>query len=79
MFAAAVREGFSVRERVEIVELLWEVVYADRRLARLEESLMRRLADALEIGESDRETARAQAFARMGHARGRDPDVADAE
>ena len=79
VFAAAVREGFSVLERVEIVELLWEVVYADRRLARLEESLMRRLADALEIGESDRETARAQAFARMGHARGPGPDVADAE
>jgi uncharacterized tellurite resistance protein B-like protein len=79
VFAAAVRDGFDVRERVEIVELLWEVVYADRHLARLEASLMRRLADALEISQSDREAARAQAFARMGHARGAESDVADAE
>lgn len=79
VFATAVRDGFDMRERVEIVELLWEVVYADGRLARLEESLMRRLADALEIGESAREAARAQAFARVGHARGPDADMTDAE
>ncbi len=76
VFATAVRDGFDVGERVEIVELLWEVVYADGRLARLEESLMRRLAAQLEIGETERETARAQAFARVGLARGVGPDDA---
>jgi uncharacterized tellurite resistance protein B-like protein len=64
VFATAVREGFDAKERVEIVEMLWEVVYADGSLARLEASLMRRLSAQLEIGETEREAARAQAFAR---------------
>jgi uncharacterized tellurite resistance protein B-like protein len=66
IFATAVREGFDTRERVEIVELLWEVVYADGRLARLEAALMRRLSDELDISEAQCEAARAQAFARRG-------------
>lgn len=70
VFAKAVREGFGERERVEIVALLWEVVYADGALARLEESQMRRVADALGIVEDDREAARAQGFARATKAPG---------
>jgi uncharacterized tellurite resistance protein B-like protein len=65
VFAKAVREGFDERERVGIVELLWEVVYADGRLARLEASAMRRLTEELAIGKAESEAARAQAFARM--------------
>jgi len=79
VFATAVRGGFDVKERVEIVELLWEVVYADGGLQRLEASLMRRLSTQLEIGEAEREAARAQAFARVGHPRGSGPDAADVE
>ncbi len=60
------REGFSVEERAEILGLLWEVVYADGKLARFEESLLYRLAEILRVGETESETARAQAFARSG-------------
>ena len=66
VFAKAVRDGFDAGDRIEIVELLWDVVYADGRLARLEESSMRRLAAELGIDEAEREAARAQAFARVG-------------
>lgn len=66
VFAHAVREGFDAAERGEIVALLWEVVYADGRLARLEESQMRRIAAALGVSDAEREAARAQAFARRG-------------
>ncbi len=69
IFANAVREGFDAGERVAIVELLWEVVYADGKLARLERSRMRRVCDELDIGETEREAARVQAFARSGLAR----------
>ena len=79
VFATAVRDGFDVRERAEIVEHLWEVVYADGNLARLEESLMRRLSVQLEIGEAECEAARAQAFARVGLSRSSAPDAADTE
>lgn len=66
IFAKAVREGFTHAERVDIVGLLWEVVYSDGHLARLEASLMRRVARELRITAAERETARAQAFARVG-------------
>lgn len=70
VFAAAVREGFSAEERVNIVGMLWEVVYADGRLARLEDTLVERLSAELGISEPEREAARAQAFARAGSRRG---------
>jgi uncharacterized tellurite resistance protein B-like protein len=66
VFAAAVREGFTVEERAEILEQLWEVVYADGRLASFEESLLHRLSRLLRVGETAAETARAQALARSG-------------
>jgi len=79
VFAKAVREGFDAKERVEIVEMLWEVVYADGGLARLEASLMRRLSAQLEIGESEREAARAQAFARRGITRAGESGASEVE
>jgi uncharacterized tellurite resistance protein B-like protein len=77
VFATAVREAFDEQERVDIVRLLWEVVYADGALARLEASLMRRLSTELGIGEAEREAARAQAFARAS--RGATPEAAETE
>jgi uncharacterized tellurite resistance protein B-like protein len=79
IFATAVREGFDQDERVAIVELLWEVVYADGALVRLERSQMRRVCEQLDIGDAEREAARAQAFARSGLARGGHTDAAEAE
>ena len=79
VFANAVRESFDAAQRLEIVELLWEVVYADGKLARLEESQMRRVCDELGIGEAEREAARAQAFARSGLTRGASPEAGEAE
>jgi uncharacterized tellurite resistance protein B-like protein len=79
IFATAVRDGFDARERIEIVELLWEVVYADGSLARLEESLMRRVSAQLGIEEREREAARAHAFARVGLARGGTANGAEVE
>ena len=61
---------FRAAERLGIVELLWEVVYADGASVRLEESQMRRVCDELDIPDADRETARAHAFARSGRVAG---------
>ena len=70
VFAKAVRDGFDARARAQIVELMWEVVYADGRLARLEAALMRRLTRQLRIGKAEAKAAQAQAFARMMPSRG---------
>ncbi len=68
IFAAAVREGFDIAERIAIVGQMWELVYADGCLERLEDALMQRLAGELAIAGADLEAARAQAFARDGPA-----------
>ena len=65
IFATQVREGFDAAERLEIVRDMWNLVYADGHLERLEEAMMKRLAGALGIGNADFEAARAQAFARQ--------------
>jgi uncharacterized tellurite resistance protein B-like protein len=78
IFTKAVRDGFNIGERIEIVELLWEVVYSDGRVARLEESSMRRLAAKLGIDEAERESARAHAFARFDRS-GNDHGVTEIE
>jgi len=43
--------------------MLWEVVYEDGRLAKLELELLNRLASALEVDEETAERARIEAFA----------------
>lgn len=79
VFATAVRNAFNAEERVEIVELLWEIVYADGGLVRLEASLMRRLSAQLGIGEDEQEAARAQAFARSGLGNDSEPHTTEPE
>lgn len=63
IFARAVREGFGEGERVEVLRMLWEVVYSDGRLASFELDLLQRLSAALGVDEEAAEGARAQAFA----------------
>jgi uncharacterized tellurite resistance protein B-like protein len=68
IFATAVRESFDLAERIAIVGQMWELVYADGQLDRLEEAVVLRLAEELGVMGDDLEAARAQAFARDGDA-----------
>jgi uncharacterized tellurite resistance protein B-like protein len=63
IFARQVRDGFDLSERIDIVRTMWELVYADGRLARLEESRMRRLGEALRIQPAEFEALRTRAAA----------------
>lgn len=63
IFAHAVRNGFGEEERVEVLRMLWEVVYSDGRLAAFELDLLQRMSAALGVGEHAAERARAEAFA----------------
>lgn len=72
IFAQAVRRGFDHDERVDILGMIWEVVYSDGRLAAFEMNLLQRLAGALDVDPASAEAARARAFARTGL---RDPDT----
>ncbi|MEQ8968251.1 MAG: TerB family tellurite resistance protein [Azospirillaceae bacterium] len=65
-FAETIRAGFDDRERVRLLEMLWDVVYADGRLHDLEASLMRRVAGLLYVSDQDSGAARKRAMARHG-------------
>ena len=65
-FAEAVRAGFDPAERQEVLSMLWEVAYADGNLVVLEDRLLNRLAEQLELDAEAADAARATAVARAG-------------
>lgn len=66
-FTREIKNAFSPEERIEVMEMLWEVAYADGVLHDLEASLMRRLAGLLHVSDRDSGLARKRVLARFGH------------
>lgn len=48
-FTQALDKTLSVSDKIRIIEMLWQVAYADDALDKYEESLMRKLADLLHL------------------------------
>ena len=65
-FTRVVNRGFSAEERIELMEMLWQVVYADGRLDDYEANLMRRLAGLVHVSDRDSGEARKRALERLG-------------
>lgn len=65
-FTRAVKDRFSHEERVEMMEMLWVVAYADGELHDHEAHLMRRLGGLLYVSDRERGEARRRALARLG-------------
>lgn len=65
-FTAAIKDGFSENERTELIELLWEVVYADGELHPYEANLLRRIGGLIYVSDRERGEARKRVTARMG-------------
>lgn len=65
-FTSKIKNAYSPEERVELIEMLWEVVYADGVLHDHEASLMRRIGGLIYVSEIDRGNARKRAMARLG-------------
>jgi uncharacterized tellurite resistance protein B-like protein len=63
-FTREIKNAFSPEERIEVIEMLWEVAYADGALHDLEASLMRRLAGLLHVSDRDSGLARQRVLAR---------------
>ena len=64
-FTRVVKAAFSQDERIELMEMLWQVVYADGELHHYEANLMRRLAGLLQVSDRDAGTARKRARERL--------------
>lgn len=65
-FTRVVKDRFEAAERVEMMEMLWEVVYADGRLHDYEANLVRRIAGLIYVPDQDSGAARKRALARLG-------------
>lgn len=65
-FTSTLKDRFDETERIEMIEMLWEVVYADGHLHDLEASLLRRVGGLLYVSDRDRGAARKRVLDRMG-------------
>jgi uncharacterized tellurite resistance protein B-like protein len=67
-FTRVVAERFDPAARVGMIEMLWEVAYADGVLDPDEDALIRRVAGLIFVEDHERGAARRRVLARLGHA-----------
>jgi uncharacterized tellurite resistance protein B-like protein len=65
-FTQAVKTGFDYEGRLQVIEMLWEVAYADGHLHDFEASLLRRVTGLLYVGDGDSGAARRRVMRRLG-------------
>jgi uncharacterized tellurite resistance protein B-like protein len=65
-FVRTVKNRFSHEERIEMLEMLWEVVYADGELHDYEANLLRRLTALIHVTDQEGGAARKRALAKLG-------------
>lgn len=52
-FTNLINQNFTKKEKIEIVEAAWRIIYADENLDRYEDHLMHRLAKLLQLRHSE--------------------------
>jgi uncharacterized tellurite resistance protein B-like protein len=65
-FTRIINERLSLEQRVELIEMLWEVAYADRVLDEYEDSLLRRIGGLIYVPDRERAMARQRVLERLG-------------
>ena len=65
-FTRVVKDRFDHEERIELMEMLWEVAYADGELHDYEANLMRRAAGLIFVTDRESGEARKRALERLG-------------
>lgn len=65
-FTTTINERVSRERKIEIIEMLWEVAYADGVLDPLEDTLLRRVAGLIEVSDHDRGVAKTRVLQRLG-------------
>jgi uncharacterized tellurite resistance protein B-like protein len=64
-FTRIINERLSLAERIELIEMLWEVAYADRVLDEYEDSLLRRVGGLIYVPDPERGMARQRVLKRL--------------
>ena len=65
-FARTLKDGLDQPDRVRLIEMLWEVAYADGHLHEYEANLVRRIAGLIHVPDQDAGAARKRVMARLG-------------
>ncbi len=65
-FTNTIKNTFSEEERIKLIEMLWEVAYADGELHDYEASLLRRVGGLIYVSDRDRGEAHNRVRARLG-------------
>jgi uncharacterized tellurite resistance protein B-like protein len=65
-FTRQVVRAFDEAQRIELIEMLWEVAYADGQLDEHEDSLLRRVAGLIHVPDRARGEARLRVLRRLG-------------
>ena len=63
-YTRVIKQRFGEEERVRLIEMLWEVVYADDRLHDYEASLLRRIGGLIYVSDRERGAARLRVLQR---------------
>lgn len=64
-FTNQIKENFSHEERIELIEMLWEVAYADGVLHDYEANLLRRVGGLIHVPDRERGAARKRVLERL--------------
>ena len=65
-FTRVVKDRFDETERVDMIEMLWEVAFADGHADDFEHNLIQRVAGLIYVSDRDRGAARKRVMARLG-------------
>jgi uncharacterized tellurite resistance protein B-like protein len=65
-FTRVIKDNFEMPERVRMIEMLWEVAYADGHLHDYEANLVRRIAGLIYVPDQDSGAARKRAMVTLG-------------
>ncbi|NRP16926.1 hypothetical protein LPJGGPFB_00141 [Ensifer adhaerens] len=72
-FTAEVKRHLSEEQRIELIGMLWEVVYADGERSEMEDHVIWRIADLLGVSGRDRVLKRREVAARIDAAEEGEP------
>jgi uncharacterized tellurite resistance protein B-like protein len=65
-FTRTINERLPPGRRVELIEMLWEVAYADGALDPLEDAMLRQVGGLIDVGDPERDAARQRVLQRLG-------------
>ena len=65
-FTKIVKDEYGEQDRIKIIEMLWEVAFADGNVDEFERNLIKRVAGLIFVSDVDRGQARKRVMARLG-------------